>query len=748
MAEQQDAALNMLGQSLFSGDAYQQRQQRFNLASQALNMQMQTQQANNKLSSAVRDNYESSMQIANNASVRPYDRKRLEAILGGGYENVINEIKTDFNGDFLMYSNNVDANGVSGADKIRNIFFNDDLQGLYEEMDHNKRQFTQIIDLQKSGKGHLIPSQYANALEKWSQNSPTDGKPELNRLPTFYPLKDVEGDLTEYYEDKGGHIGSTPQDIINMPQSLAKIFYNMEQEGYTQDEIAMAQADVFKGQGSGYDMVVDFIKSNHITSGLVNPESPTYITGALEYSKGDVLAKIIDEINFESYDVSIGQNYESIVKDVQKMFTGTGGYQERLQKLGALNQKELPYEHYGPLIGKGKRLVTGAVITDNNTDMKNMIETTLPGYDVQSGSTFFIKDGTLKLKNYNFVKNGNVYHAEDGTLAGQDEVFSLGEGLAYATGTAAAGGGIGAVTGPGAVITAAGGFVVGGLGYASTTELNQIKDFTINKIVVGYKLNFGDGESELLLDFEDKNSSKAKAYAEKFNFEDVEAFKGSLEPVILAYASDDDPTFSDQYAIELAFTDPALGDFQDRYKDKREGFARAIEEGKANNKNFEYSQKIAQVEGQRQVAAVNNAQAYINNMFSKNNDPSTFTFIDNTFGTPLRSYAKSVNIPEENGKNNQSLLLAEILVTSQYVQDKKTLKYSKLRDDQGTMVAEDAINKINNLQNIMAGNRGKLKAFKTLSTKDILGGYNAIYPPEMVKEIEQLTRALRDLKGQ
>ena len=105
-------------------------------------------------------------------------------------ENVINEIKTDFNGDFLMYSNNVDANGVSGADKIRNIFFNDDLQNLYEEMDHNKRQFTKIIDLQKSNESHLIQAAYANALEKWSQNSPTDGKPELNRLPTFYKLKD------------------------------------------------------------------------------------------------------------------------------------------------------------------------------------------------------------------------------------------------------------------------------------------------------------------------------------------------------------------------------------------------------------------------------------------------------------------------------------------------------------------------------------------------------------------------------
>ena len=37
---------------------------------------------------------------------------------------------------------------------------------------------------------------------------------------------------------------------------------------------------------------------------------------------------------------------------------------------------------------------------------------------------------------------------------------------------------------------------------------------------------------------------------------------------------------------------------------------------------------------------------------------------------------------------------------------------------------------------------------QTLSTKDILSGFNSIYPPEMVKEIEQLTRALRDLKDQ
>lgn len=748
MAEQQDAALNMLGQSLFSGDAYQQRQQRFNLASQALNMQAQRQQVNNQLSSAVRDNYENSMQIANNASVRPYDRKRLEAILGGGYENVINEIKTDFNGDFLMYSNNVDANGVSGADKIRNIFFNDDLQNLYEEMDHNKRQFTKIIDLQKSNESHLIPAAYANALEKWSQNSPTDGKPELNRLPTFYKLKDVSGDLEEYYADKGGHIGSTPQDIINMPQSLAKIFYNMEQEGYSQDEIAMAQADVFKGQGPGYDMVIDFIKSNHVTSGLVNPESPTYVTGAKDYSKGDVLARIIDEINLESYDISIGENYESIVKGVQDIFRGTGGYIERIQAEGPVVQKPLPYEHYGPLVGKGKRLVTGAVIADNNEDMKNMIETTLPGYNVQEGSTFFIKDGSLKLKNYNFVKHGNVYHADDGTLAGKDEVFNLGEGITYATGTGVAGAGIGSVTGPGAAIVGGGAFVAGGLSYAMTTELNEIKDFTINKIVVGYKLNFGDGESELLLDFEDKNSSKAKAYAEKFNFEDVEAFKGSLEPVILAYATDDDLTFGDPYAIELAFTNTALGDFQERYSEKRESYTRSVEEGKANNKNFQYSQKQAQIESQRQVKAVENAQGYINNMFSKDNNPNTFTFINNTFGTPLRSYAKSANIPETGAQANQSLLLAEILVTSQYVQDKKTLEYSKLRDDQGTKVATDAINKINNLQNIMAGNRGKLKAFQTLSTKDILAGFNSFYPPEMVKEIEQLTRALRDLKGQ
>ena len=135
-------------------------------------------------------------------------------------------------------------------------------------------------------------------------------------------------------------------------------------------------------------------------------------------------------------------------------------------------------------------------------------------------------------------------------------------------------------------------------------------------------------------------------------------------------------------------------------------------------------------------------------MFSKDNDPNTFTFIDNTFGTPLRSYAKANNIPETGAQANQSLLLAEILVTSQYIQDKKTLEFSKLRDDQGTKVAEDAIKKINTLQFIMGNNKSKLKAYQTLSTKDILAGFNSIYPPEMVKEIEQLTRALRDLKDQ
>ncbi len=98
----------------------------------------------------------------------------------------------------------------------------------------------------------------------------------------------------------------------------------------------------------------------------------------------------------------------------------------------------------------------------------------------------------------------------------------------------------------------------------------RIKDFTIDKVVVGYKLNLGDGESELLLDFEDKDSSKAEAYAERFNFEDADAFKGSLEPVILAYGRDQDLTFGDGYAIELAFNDSNIANFQARYSDQRD----------------------------------------------------------------------------------------------------------------------------------------------------------------------------------
>ena len=92
MAEQKDAAINMMGQSLFSGDAYNQRQQNFNMASQALQMQAKRQQANNELSGAIRDNFEETMTTANAAAVRPFDKQRLEFILGGGYERVIQDI--------------------------------------------------------------------------------------------------------------------------------------------------------------------------------------------------------------------------------------------------------------------------------------------------------------------------------------------------------------------------------------------------------------------------------------------------------------------------------------------------------------------------------------------------------------------------------------------------------------------------------------------------------------------------------
>ena len=116
----------------------------------------------------------------------------------------------------------------------------------------------------------------------------------------------------------------------------------------------------------------------------------------------------------------------------------------------------------------------------------NILEATLPGYDVNMGSAFGFNNGQLVLNNYNFLKHGNVYHAEDGTLTGYDELFNLGEGLTVATGLGVAGAGAGAVTGPGAVVTGAGAFVAGGVSYASTTELNSFKDITIDKIVLGY----------------------------------------------------------------------------------------------------------------------------------------------------------------------------------------------------------------------------------------------------------------------
>jgi len=741
MAEQQDAALNMLGQSLFSGDAYSQRQQRFNLAAQAIQMQSQKVQANNQIQSAVRENYENSMAIAKDASIRPYDRKRLENLLGGGYESVIEEIKNDFNGDFIMYSNNVDASGVSGADKIRNIFFNKDLQDLYEEMNHNKTQFTKIIEISKTNP-ELVPAIYKQALEEWQQTNPTDPTPKLSRLPVFEPLVDVKEDLEEYYQNVGGNYGANHMDIMTIAPH--KVLHNMRVEGYSESELEEVIANFNKPGTRGYSLVKDFLENNHSTSGLLNPESPNYVTGQLKYSKGDEFARVFDSIGNESYEINAGDNYETITKDVIKQ---SFAYLKDIEGISTVKQTKLPYEHYGPFRGKGKRVVTGLNITDDNVDMENIIESALPGYNAEMGNIIY-NNGRLVLKNYDFVKHKNVYHAEDGSLAGSDELFKFESGLTYAAGTSIAGAGVGAVTGPGAAVTAAGGFVLGGLSYASTTELNSIKDFTVDKIVVGYKLNLGDGESELLLDFEDKNDKDAQAYAEKYNFENVDALQGSLEPVILAYGRDQDPLYSDGYLIELAFNKDNIRDIKERYRSEEDSFTRSINDGKAGKRSFENSQKQAEIDAKRNVIAVEKAQNYITNSFGGTNaSADTYNNLINTFNPAIESYSKAVNIPETKTQPNQSLLLAEILVSSQYYQNPNTKEFSKLRDDQGTKVGADALNKVNNLKFTMGTDKGRLAAYKNLPTKDIIKGFEAFYPKEMVKEIERLTTALRDLKG-
>ena len=739
MAEQKDAAINMMGQSLFSGDAYNQRQQNFNMASQALQMQAQRQQANNELSGAVRDNYEQTVATANAAAVRPYDKKRLDTILGGGYERVIEDIKNNYNGDFMTYSNSIDASGVSGADKIRNIFFNDDLQGLYQELNHNKKQFSKIIDLQKNNKSHLIPKAYSLALEEWQQDGPTDSKPTLSRLPTFYELKDPSTALEEKFASIGGNYGASPEDILEVASK--EISHNMSLEGYNKDEMEMINRDLALGRGPGYDAAIEFVKNNHVTSGMVNPQSPDYISGNLQYGKGDIIVQVADELNKESYKIYSNEDYKSIVKGVN---TISDGYVKQLQTISSARQTKLPYENLGPLRGKGKRIVTGGVLYDNSADMKNILESALPGYEAEMGSEFGLNNGQLVLDNYNFLKHGNVYHADSGTLLGGNEVFDAVDGLTTAVGFGLAGAGVGSVTGPGAVFTGAGGFVAGALTYASTTELDAFKDFTIDKIVLGYKVNMGNGEYELMLDFEDKGDGDFKEYMKKFDFDGSDSLAGTVEPVHLAYGRDQDLTFSDGYLIELNFNDSAVEKIKTAYSAERGEFDRVIKEGIQGSKGYNYSIEAQKLKADRTVANVQKAQTFVNNMFGDN--PETVNNIQNTFGQPLQFYAKSVNIPEIKGKENQSLLLAEILVSSQYFKDANG-KYSKISDDKGTKIAQDAFNKIQGIGGMMSQNKAKLSMYQSMKTQDILKGFTSFYSDDMIKDMKQLTIALRDLKG-
>ena len=199
--------------------------------------------------------------------------------------------------------------------------------------------------------------------------------------------------------------------------------------------------------------------------------------------------------------------------------------------------------------------------------------------------------------------------------------------------------------------------------------------------------------------------------------------------------------------IELNFNDSSISNLQSKYKDTREDFTRSIAEGKAGAQNYEQSIESAKLSSQRKVAAIEKAQDYITKSFSNNNDPNVYNNIIQTFGTPVESYGKSVGIPESGNQMNQSLLLAEILVSSQYYKDKSTGEYKKLKDSEGTKVATDAFNKVNNLTSVMGLNKSKLAAYKTMTTLDLLEGFRSFYSTDMINDMKRLTLSLRDLKN-
>ena len=47
----------------------------------------------------------------------------------------------------------------------------------------------------------------------------------------------------------------------------------------------------------------------------------------------------------------------------------------------------------------------------------------------------------------------------------------------------------------------------------------------------------------------------------------------------------------------------------------------------------------------------------------------------------------------------------------------------------------------------MSQNKAKLSMYQSMKTQDILKGFTSFYSDDMIKDMKQLTIALRDLKG-
>lgn len=701
----------MFGDALFSGDRLAQQKAYADQMIQQTQVLQQQQAQQQEIQQSLMEKNQLLTEAGEKMSVRDIDRKEFNKMLNQNYAELMDDIKHNHYGNFQSWLNYMDENGNNGYDKLNSFIRKDNIKEFQQRQQKNAAYLTAYQKIATEDPMRI------GDIDRKKYNDFFSGT--LHDLGVFMGAKSEidHGYLENLFQNET----STWKDAVTYSNDGANNSLGIQRNLVL--DLGIDSEEAFRLITSK-DPVDNAFMDNYMRSkyGQIGQRGTKEIvaTTATEISGGiKALPELIDPIKTE---IKNGKeelsyfNYGDLMmqKGQYNMFNALGvEVGNKPSWTGEFDRKEIR--------------VNGSdrIITDGNTEL-SVLQTIFPGFGDKSrikvGS-----NGEILVKDAHMFNDGVNFYTEGGDNITKEDIFSWSNGntagLTSAGLLAPIGLKYGAVGGPkgaalGGFLTSIVGYFGGQAGYSLTTE-DISQDMTFEGFYIANKftdVSGGTPTDNLLMEFADINSDKARAYNER-----ISQAKGKFKPVLVMQFRDKDLVYQDKLYGEVELSPSQYARIDQLMKSQDESLS--------NMFNIEIDKDKSNKRSERNQREIQRSVDFINKQYG-GGDQNAVNLIMKNFGEPIKSQTKSLNF----APNSVPLVLAEIMVSS-----KTDSEGNELSGQQSGALIN---NTISNFGRFMTepSNAAKLEVYKNGDPKQISAMYSMTYDQKTKEEIQFLAK--------